>query len=246
MMDTIIAIVHGIYGLLWNDLITIPLPGGGTLGLSLLVLILIPTGIYFTIRTKFLQIRLFPDMVRALLEKKGAQSHCLSTLQTLIVSTATRVGMGNLVGVVAAISAGGAGAVFGCGYLRCSALPPLSLKRPLHSFTKKKTPLRRLPRRSRLLHPSLCGRETRQKAALFHYGSAVCAVGSDLLVRYQSGHQQLRFLRLRDSFHIPPLYTTIVLVALAAVIVLRKNATVNYWTYWYPLWQAAISSSPLC
>ena len=53
----------------------------------------------------------FPDMVRALSEKKSDKNN-LSAFQTLIVSTATRVGMGNLVGVVAAISAGGAGAVF--------------------------------------------------------------------------------------------------------------------------------------
>ena len=52
-----------------------------------------------------------PDMVRALVEKKEEKSS-LSTFQTLLVSTATRVGMGNLVGVVAAISVGGAGAVF--------------------------------------------------------------------------------------------------------------------------------------
>lgn len=50
-------------------------------------------------------------MVRALVAKKEHKDS-LSTFQTLIVSTATRVGMGNLVGVVAAVSAGGAGAVF--------------------------------------------------------------------------------------------------------------------------------------
>ena len=50
-------------------------------------------------------------MVQALVEKKQGKNS-LSSFQTLIVSTATRVGMGNLVGVVAAISAGGAGAVF--------------------------------------------------------------------------------------------------------------------------------------
>ena len=107
-MTTIIELV---YNFLWGDLVTLPLPGGGTLGLPLLVILLIPTGIYFTIRTKFLPIRLFPDMVRALNEKKDKHGG-LSSFQTLIVSTATRVGMGNLVGVVAAISAGGAGAVF--------------------------------------------------------------------------------------------------------------------------------------
>ena len=103
--------IEKVYTFLWGDLITIPLPGGSTLGISLLILLLIPTGIYFTIRTKLLPIRLFPDMVRALSEKKSDKNN-LSAFQTLIVSTATRVGMGNLVGVVAAISAGGAGAVF--------------------------------------------------------------------------------------------------------------------------------------
>ena len=58
-------------------------------------------------------IRLFPDMLKALVEKKGKDDKSsLSSFQTLIVSTATRIGMGNLVGVVAAVSAGGAGAVF--------------------------------------------------------------------------------------------------------------------------------------
>ena len=103
--------IEKVYTFLWGDLVKIPLPGGSTLGISLLILLLIPTGIYFTIRTKLLPIRLFPDMVRALSEKKSDKNN-LSAFQTLIVSTATRVGMGNLVGVVAAISAGGAGAVF--------------------------------------------------------------------------------------------------------------------------------------
>ena len=102
-----------VYQMLWGDLITIPLPGGSSLGLSLLVLILIPSGIYFTIRTRFLPFRLFPEMLKITTEKKqNTEHHSISGLQALIISTATRVGMGNLVGVVAAISAGGAGAVF--------------------------------------------------------------------------------------------------------------------------------------
>lgn len=62
------ALFHAIYNILWGDLITIPLPGGSTLGLSLLVLILVPAGIYFTIRTKFLPFRLFPEMLKVTLE----------------------------------------------------------------------------------------------------------------------------------------------------------------------------------
>ena len=56
---------------------------------------------------------MFPDMIRVVTEKKSeGPKGAISGVQALIVSTATRVGMGNLVGVVAAISAGGAGAVF--------------------------------------------------------------------------------------------------------------------------------------
>ena len=83
----IISIIEQVYSLLWGDLITLPLPEGGSLGISLLVLLLIPIGIYFTIRTKFLPLRLFPDMVKSLLAKKEHKDS-LSTFQTLIVSTA--------------------------------------------------------------------------------------------------------------------------------------------------------------
>ena len=106
------AIFEAVYNLLWGDIIQIPLPGGSTLGLSLLVLILIPAGLYFTIRTRFLPFRLFPEMIRVTLEdNKKTDRAGISGVQALIVSTACRVGMGNLVGVVAAISAGGGGAV---------------------------------------------------------------------------------------------------------------------------------------
>ena len=107
------AFFQAVYNLLWGDLVTLSLPGGSSLGLSLLVLILVPSGVYFTIRTRFLPFRLFPEMVRVTTEKRPALGkEGLSGLQALIVSTACRVGMGNLVGVVAAISAGGPGAVF--------------------------------------------------------------------------------------------------------------------------------------
>ena len=93
----IVSLIERIYALLWGDLIHVPLPGGDSVGISLLIILLIPTGIYFTVRTKVLPLRLFPDMVRALVSK-NENKDSLSTFQTLIVSTATRVGMGNLVG----------------------------------------------------------------------------------------------------------------------------------------------------
>ena len=106
-MNTIINLIEKTYYFLWGDWIHLPLPGGTTINLPLLVLLLVPTGIFCTIQTRFLQIRMLPDMLRALLEKAetGHKGGSLSALQALIVSTATRVGMGNLVGIVAALSA---------------------------------------------------------------------------------------------------------------------------------------------
>ena len=117
-MNPMVTVIESMTKFLWGDLLRIPLPGGSSIGLSLMVLLLIPAGIFYTIRTRILPLRLFPEMISVLLEKQEGKdaadpaSGRLSGMQALIVSTATRVGMGNLVGVVAAISAGGAGAVF--------------------------------------------------------------------------------------------------------------------------------------
>ena len=45
-------LINTVYNLLWDDLFTLPLPGGSSIGISLLVLLLIPAGIFFTIRTR--------------------------------------------------------------------------------------------------------------------------------------------------------------------------------------------------
>jgi len=49
-MDLIKSIIAVCYNFLWGDLVTIPLPGGGSLGLSLLVIILIPSGIFLQLK----------------------------------------------------------------------------------------------------------------------------------------------------------------------------------------------------
>ena len=62
-------IITAVYNFLWGDLITLPLPGGSSIGISLLVLLLVPAGIYFTIRTRFVLIRKFPHMIQIAMEK---------------------------------------------------------------------------------------------------------------------------------------------------------------------------------
>lgn len=81
----------------------------------ILIILLIGVGIYFTIRTKGVQVRLLKDAIKSLLEKAGNGENGekkVSSFQALMISTASRVGTGNIAGIATAIAAGGPGAVF--------------------------------------------------------------------------------------------------------------------------------------
>lgn len=226
--QALIDIFYGIYNILWGDLITIPLPGGSSLGLSLLVLILIPSGIYFTVRTRFLPFRLFPEMIKVTLEHKHvSHKNAISGLQALIVSTATRVGMGNLVGVVAAISAGGAGAVFWMWIIALLGSSTAFVEGTLAQLYKEEDPLyggyRGGP--ACYIHHFFIKKESARKhsliAVLFAISGLICWCGISQVIGNSVSSA------FANAFRIPPIYTTIILVALSAVIVLRKNATVK-------------------
>ncbi|SNZ16287.1 alanine or glycine:cation symporter, AGCS family [Terribacillus aidingensis] len=79
---------------------------------SLLIILLIGLGIYFTIRLGFVQFRMIPEMIRLLGESGQGRKTGVSSFQAFCISTAARVGTGNLAGVALAITAGGPGAVF--------------------------------------------------------------------------------------------------------------------------------------
>ena len=227
----IVQLIENIYQFLWGEWIHVPLPGGGSLGLSLLIILLLPAGIVFTIKTRFLPIRLLPDMVKALTanNKNGKdEKSSLSSLQTLIVSTATRVGMGNLTGVVAAISAGGAGAVFWMWITALLGSSTAFIEATLAQLHKEKDPLyggyRGGP--AYYIHHFMEERQGKKKkqtliAVLFAISGLICWCGISQVVSNSVAES------FHNAFHIPTLYTTIVLVIVAAVIVLRKNATVK-------------------
>lgn len=77
----------------------------------ILIIMLIAAGLYFSVRTGFVQFRLFRESIRVITEPRKDRDS-ISSFQALMVSTASRVGTGNIVGVTGAIIAGGAGAVF--------------------------------------------------------------------------------------------------------------------------------------
>ncbi|HJC75352.1 MAG TPA: alanine:cation symporter family protein [Candidatus Mediterraneibacter faecavium] len=236
------ALFHAIYNILWGDLITIPLPGGSSLGLSLLVLILVPAGIYFTIRTRFLPFRLFPEMLKVTLEnnkKIGEEEReGISGVQALIVSTACRVGMGNLVGVVAAISAGGAGAVFWMWVIALVGSSTAFIEATLAQLYKEKDPLyggyRGGP--AYYIHALFIKKGSRRKksvlAVLFALSGLICWCGISQVISNSISSS------FENAFHVPPIYSTVILVVIAAVIVLRKNATVKVLDIMVPIMAA--------
>ena len=98
-MDSVNAAVNAVNDVLWS---------------YVLIVVLIACGLYFTFATRFVQVRMLPEMLRLLTEGIGKQTegHAISSFQAFCVSTASRVGVGNIAGVAIAIVTGGPGAVF--------------------------------------------------------------------------------------------------------------------------------------
>ncbi len=178
-------------------------------------------------------------MMRVTLEsnRKGEQE-AISGVQALIVSTACRVGMGNLVGVVAAISAGGAGAVFWMWVLALLESSTAYIEATLAQLYKEKDPLyggfRGGP--AYYLHHLFIKDGSKRKhsviASMFALSGLICWCG---ISQVTSNSITSSF---KNAFSIPPLYTALALVLVAAVIVLRKNATVKVLDIMVPIMAA--------
>ena len=221
----LVNLIESVYRLLWGDLFILPLGGG--IGISFMVVLLLAAGIWFTCRTRLLPVRLFRDMIAAVCEKKQGRDG-LSSFQTLIISTATRVGMGNLVGVVAAVSAGGAGAVFWMWVTALLGASTSFIESTLAQKYRQPDPLYGGWRGGPAYYLHVLAERKRGKklkrsvtAALFAASGLICWCGISQVI---SNSVSSAF---ENAFHIPPLATTLVLTAIAAVIVLRRNATVK-------------------
>ncbi len=98
-MEALHGIINAINDFLWTYVI---------------IIALIASGVIFTLRTKFVQIRLLGEMIKLIFGSAGAKTSGkeVSGFQAFCVSTASRVGVGNIAGVAIAIVTGGPGAVF--------------------------------------------------------------------------------------------------------------------------------------
>ena len=77
-----------------------------------LVVLLLLAGLYFSVRTRFVQVRRFKLMLRSLFGKKSGDKSGISSFEAFCIALSGRVGTGNIVGVATAIAFGGPGAVF--------------------------------------------------------------------------------------------------------------------------------------
>lgn len=213
------------FNLLWGDLFYIPLPNGSKLGISFLVLLLIPLGVFYTIYLKGVQFKEFPLMVKLTKEKKNKDDKkALSGIQTLIVSTATRVGMGNLVGVVAAVSAGGAGAIF---WMWLSAVLGSATAFVEGTLAQKYKTVDNLYGGYKggpayYLDKLFKGKKKKSiLAILFALSGLLCWCGISQVIGNSVSSS------FKNAFGLNPYITTSILTVLAAIIVLRKNSTVK-------------------
>ena len=77
----------------------------------ILIILLVGAGIYFTVRTKGIQFRALKEAIRVVMEPKEDEKS-ISSFQALMISTASRVGTGNIAGISTALCIGGPGAMF--------------------------------------------------------------------------------------------------------------------------------------
>lgn len=105
----------------------------------LLIIILVLGGLFFTFRTKFAQFRLFGEQIRAVTEKP-TDGKGVSSFQALMVSTASRVGTGNIIGVSTALCLGGFGSVFWMWVIAIIGSASALIESTLAQIYKKKGP----------------------------------------------------------------------------------------------------------
>ncbi len=104
----------------------------------ILIIFLLVCGFYFTFKTRFAQFRLFGKQLKSVTEKpKNAKG--VSSFQALMVSTASRVGTGNIIGVSTAICCGGQGAVFWMWLIALIGAATALIESTLAQIFKKKT-----------------------------------------------------------------------------------------------------------
>lgn len=105
----------------------------------ILIIVLVLGGLFFSFRTKFVQFRLLKEQFHAVMEKP-TDGKGVSSFQALMVSTASRVGTGNIIGVSTALCLGGFGSIFWMWLIAIIGSASAFVESTLAQIYKKKGP----------------------------------------------------------------------------------------------------------
>ena len=205
MMSFLESIVNFINGIFW--------------GKNILAVMLLGAGAYFTIKTRFLPIRLFSEIIRVVTEKsENTGKDEMSSFQAFCVSTASRIGAGNLAGVVAAVSIGGPGAVFWMWLVAIEGSSSAFIECTLAQIYKEKDPeggYRGGP--AYFMDKAL---KKRWMGVLFAISGLICWAGISQIVSNSVTES------FDNAFGIPKLYSSAGMALLAALVIFgKKNKT---------------------
>ena len=192
--------------------------------------LLIGGGLVITVACDFVQIKHFGYMLKATF---GDAAHSkseegISSWSAMVATLANTIGTGNIIGVGSAIALGGPGAVFWMWVTAIIGSSTAFIEATLAQLYKEKDPLYGGYRGGPAYYIHAYVEEKQKKkrnkvviSVLFAISGLICWCGISQVI---SNSVVSSF---KNAFSIPPIYMTVVLVAVAAVIVLRKDATVK-------------------
>lgn len=177
-----------------------------------MVILLLGTHIFFTIRLKFPQRKIF-KAIRMSVSKDNGAAGDISQFGALATSLAATIGTGNIIGVAIAISAGGPGAVFWCWLTGVFGIATKYSEGLLAVFFRKKNS------EGQMIGGPMCALEKglgmRWLAILFCIFTAIASFGIGASV--QSNAIASVF---NESWHFPPVYTGIIVTIMAAIVII--------------------------
>ena len=177
-----------------------------------IIVVLIACGIGFTLRTRFVQLTMLPEMLRLLVtDGRSKRVHgTVSSFQAFCVSTASRVGVGNIAGVAIAIVTGGPGAIFWMWLIAFIGSATGFIESTLAQIYK-------LPRGKNRFHggPAYYIQNRLHQPAVAKLFAVLISITFGLI--YVSVQANTIALSLETAFTVPPLLTAAVIAILTAV-----------------------------
>lgn len=179
-----------------------------------IIIVLVGSGIWYTVSTKFVQVRMLPEMLRLLRRGFGEKTagRRISSFQAFCVSTASRVGVGNIAGVSIAIVSGGPGAVFWMWVVAFLGCATGFVESTLAQIYK-------LPRANGAFHggPAYYIRNALKSPRVAKLFAILLSVTFGLI--YESVQSNTIALSVETAFGVKPAVTAVVLGVLTAVVI---------------------------